>query len=525
MHRKLFFIAVLVCAALFQAGAADTYEEREGSGLEIMSEPSNAKVYINGIERGYTPLSLPNLMPGSYVVWLVKETYADRQVMVTVPQKGRVVISLDMERATGMVMIHPQKAPGVPSSVPFEPEIYVDGEYQQGGALALHVGFRNIRVRAFGFDDVSKTIAVQQGTSEVIELEMKPALYSLGNAGIRRSRFNPANSGSLGTTECTFEVSAPGKGVLRIMNSQGAEVYSMELGPFTTWSQNVIWNGRTRDGTIVPDGTYTINIDTESIPWDDRPLVKQSAALSVVVDSSISIFPETMASAKSGLLFAAGTDILPRGSFQLDALMLFGKPPATEDAWSNLPMAFAFRVSPVSFLEAAVSLNITPEFGSSSVIGVGGSVKWQIMKARELPLGLAAVLSYGWAQEGPMTPFAMGTGPEISIPVSWSFGNSFMAFLTPGLLWSGPDGYPDSGVPGGILSAGFSYRHAIFNTGLSLRTEYLFENRVSLGPVLIGGEIKFFPGPSVFVFSAMAGVSYEDSTWGGFGGIGIGFIQ
>jgi hypothetical protein len=233
-----------------------------------------------------------------------------------------------------------------------------------------------------------------------------------------------------------------------------------------------------------------------------------------------------MASAKSGLLFATGTDIIPKGSFQFDAMLLFGKPLSADKAWSNLPLAFSLRFAPFDFLEAALSLNVTPEFGNGTIVGIGGSVKWQILNHAGAPgpLGLAAVLSYGWAQEGPITPFAMGTGVDVSIPVSLSFG-ALTAFITPGALWAGEKGFPDSGVPSAILSAGISYRHSIFNSGISIRTEYLFENGISMGPISVGGEIKFFPKPSVFVISAMGGITYEDNSFGGFGGIGIGFIQ
>ncbi len=525
-HRKIFFIAVFLCAVFSQAAFADRYEEQEGSGLVVMSDPSNARVYINGIERGHSPLSLPDLMPGSYMIWLVRETYESRHVVVTVPRRGRIVVSLDMKKALGTLIVRPKKAPDVPSWVPFDPDIYVDGEYQIKHTLSLPVGFQNVRVRAFGFEDAAVTVRIVQDRTRIVELEMKSALYSMSDAGLRRNRFNPANSGSLGTVECVFTVSAPGRGRIGIMNGQGTEVYSQNLEVFTSWSQTVRWDGRDNAGMVVPDGSYIINIDTESIPWNEDPPLTQSVSLPVEVDSSIQIFPETMASAKSGLLFAAGTDILPQGSYQLDALMLFGKPLTAKKAWSNLPLAFSLRFSPLDFLEASLSLNVTPEFGSETIIGIGGSVKWQILSQNGgLPLGLAAVLSYGWAQEGPITPFVMETGLDISLPVSWTFGNSLAVFITPGVLWAGEKGYPDSGIPSGVLSAGIAYRHAIFNSGLSVRTEYFFEDGMNLGPVSFGGEIKFFPRPSVFVISVMAGFSYEKNSWGGFGGIGIGFIQ
>lgn len=527
MHKKrIFILLLLLCVIFLQKTFADAYEERDGKGLLVMSNPSNVRVFINGIDRGYTPLSLPDISPGSYIIWLRRETYEDRRIAVTVPRQGRIVVSLSMEKSVGTLMVRPEKAPDVPYWLPFDPDVYVDGTPYSGYVLSLPVGYHSILVKAFGFEDGSASVFVMQDRIRVLELEMKLASYSMSDANNRRSRFNPANSGLLGMTECIFEVNAPGQGRFTVTDSWGTEVYSMDLKPFTSWSQHVYWDGRNHEGIIVPDGTYTIKIDTESIPWDNKPPTKQNLGFFVEVDSSIQIFPETMASAKSGLFFAPGTEILPQGSFQFDTLMLFGKPPTAANAWSNLPFAFSFRVSPLDFLEMVLSLNVTPHFGADTIVGVGGSAKWKIIsKTDKLPLGLAAVLSYAWAQEGHITPFAMGTGADISMPVSWSFGDSLAIFLAPALLWAGESGFPNSGIPNLVAASGLSFRQSIFNSGLSVRTEYLFDNGIKLGPLSIAGEIKFFPAPSVFVFSAMAGITYENNSWGGFGGIGIGFIQ
>jgi hypothetical protein len=530
MFRKFFLITIFFAVIFLQAVFADSYEDREGRGLVILTEPSNAKVYINGIEWGRTPLTLPELMPGSYVIQLEKESYEDRQIVVRVPRHSKIVVSLDLEKAMGTLIVQPKKAADVPAWLPFKPEIYVDGEYQSGSAISLPIGFQHVLVRAFGFDDASETVLITQDRTKVLELLMQPASFHMSNVRIRRNRFNPANSGSLGISELVFEVNAPGNGTLKVTNNIGDEVFSATLNSFTSWSQSAIWNGRNNYGEIVPDGIYTIKVDAESIPWNENPPIQQSATLSVEIDSSIEIFPESFASGKSGLLFAAGTNILPKGSYQLDALMFFGKPLTSENAWSNLPLAFSFRYAPLDFLEAAVSLNVTPEFGNETIIGAGASAKWQIFNKNKLavPLGFAAILSYGWAQEGPVTPFAMGTGVGLALPVSWTFGDdcsALSASLSPGILWAGESGFPESGTPSGILSAGIAYRRSIFNSGISLRTEYFFENGISLGPVTLGGEIKFFPQPSVFVISAMAGIVYDKNSFGGFGGIGIGFIQ
>jgi hypothetical protein len=53
-----------------------------GSGLVIRSDPSHAQVYIDGIERGYTPLTLGNFAKGDYGIRIRKEGYEDRRIIL-----------------------------------------------------------------------------------------------------------------------------------------------------------------------------------------------------------------------------------------------------------------------------------------------------------------------------------------------------------------------------------------------------------------------------------------------------------
>jgi hypothetical protein len=551
MDRGKYFLWILwlgFCCSLFSV-AGDTYEEVEGSGLVLRSEPTGARVYINGIERGLTPLFLENISPGFYSIRITKEGYEDRRFRVTVEASGRLLVSITLEKARGLVLIRVDRSAGSPpeEKLPLIPVIIADGEKVSGPVLNLPVGWRTIRVRAFGWEEAVKTVYVSRGYTRELPLELVPASFRLSGATLSRRRFNPANAGSLGTTELEFEVSAAGYGMVTIEDVQGDRVFSRDLTVFDTWSQKLLWDGRSRNGQALPDGSYRILIETWSVPWDNSEPIYQKAELSVLIDSSISIHPISVLSGLGGLLFAPVPETIPRGSFQMEGGLLFGRAPAGGDPWNSLPYADAFRLAPVENVELAAAMNVLPVFGSDTVVyGALGSVKWQFFRSQGgFPLDMAGGLSYGWMQEGSLSPFGAGAGVQLFFPIAYWPDPRFSCTLTPALIWTGEEGYPSEAVPRILLSAGGLFTSGYLMAGISIRSEYRFRGSATdpphavdspaaarlfpkfaswFGPLLIGAEFRIFPPPSNLVFSILGGGWFFNGEAGAFGGFGIGLI-
>lgn len=57
-------------------------------GLEIVSAPAGAKVYLDDKEVGITPVTISSAAAGEHTVRLVKDGYSERIVQATVPAKG-----------------------------------------------------------------------------------------------------------------------------------------------------------------------------------------------------------------------------------------------------------------------------------------------------------------------------------------------------------------------------------------------------------------------------------------------------
>jgi hypothetical protein len=363
---------------------------------------------------------------------------------------------------------------------------------------------------------------VGENTVQNLDFNLKPAIFRIVNASLARPVFNPGNAGSLGMTDINFEVTAPGRGTLSVFNSLGELLFARELGPFSTWSQSSSWNGRDRWDDILPDGVYSVALKLESIPWDDSPPVQETITLKAELDSSREIRPLTFFSGLSGLLFAPGPGLLPPGSFQVEGGLLFGSPPNAGSPWKSLPFAAAFRFSPLPRLEISAALDVLPMYDADILTGFGSAAKWVFFNPAETTkFGFAAGASFAWAAKTAATPFGMGSGIELFFPLELDTG-AFSFLLTPACIWTSDEGFPWDPAPRLLLSGGAMYRMTYVSTALSARSEFDFSGGDP--SVMIGGEVKFFPPPSSFVFSVMGGVWVKGGSLGGFGGVGIGMI-
>ena len=509
----------------------DTYTELAGRGLFIDTVPSGATVFIDGVERGTTPFEISSIRSGEYTIRITKEGYIERRFNVVIRLDSRLEVLLDLEESSGQLLLELHVDTAVLASLPLNPAISIDGAafplpdfnadsvYQH--TYSLRAGWRTITIEAFGWERINRRIFIEEGSIHRLELFFIPAVFEISNVILRRERFNPHNSGALGRTEINFTVNAPGRGLLELFDPQGAVIHSQTLGPFNTWQQQLIWDGRNDSGVIVSDGTYTIKLSA----WGEGTEDVQNIALELHIDSSLIFRPLSLASASSGLLYAASPETLPVHSFQIEGSFLGGSFFMLE-AGKNLPFALGFRMSIMENLEIAASLNVNPGFSADTDWGLGTSLKWLFFP------GIAAELSYGWASYGPYTAFGMGTGLALRLPFMYRIlqgkteADSIISFdllLSPYILWAGEDGYPDSIIPRLGIGAGLLFCYGSTSIGTSLRWDYEPVERTP-GPLISALEFKFFP--SNFILSVTGGYWYstDRKDKGFFGGAGLGVM-
>jgi hypothetical protein len=520
--KNIFFALLFLPLSVW----ADTYDEVEGTGLYVNSVPEGAKVFIDGVERGQTPLSLSTLRNGEYSVRVNKEGYVDRRFRVVIRTKSRIEVTVDLEKAKGELLLEIKKDPLAPEDLAFDPAVYVDGTRVYDTILSLEIGWRSVSAEAFGWEKRTETVYIGERDLRRLELVLKAADFAVSGIAQKRKRFNPGNSGALGATELSFSISAPGAGKFEVFDSSDVLVFSKELGPFKTWSQNVSWNGRDLHGTKLPDGEYNLRLSV----WQDEaaPIVRD---YTVELDASIEIRPLSALSSIGGLFFSASPETLPAGSYQIEGALLFGKSFFDGPVWKSLPLVITMRASPLDRLELAGSLGITAQFGNDALLHGGVSAKWAFFRLGESPAGLGAVVSYGWAGKGPYTIFGMGTGAGLSFPVSLRILQSptLDLLFSPGFLWAGSSGHPESWVPRLAAGGGILFRYKSFSGDLSARWDYAPpDSQVdgagsgASGPFMSAPELKF--SPSNLIFSLSGGIWHWKDNTGGFFGLGLGVL-
>jgi hypothetical protein len=526
--KKIAFATTLFFVLLFLPlfAHADTYDEVEGTGLYVNSVPEGAKVFIDGVERGQTPLNLGALRNGEYSVRVSKEGYVERRFRVVLRTRSRIEVTVDLEKAKGELFLKVKKDPEAPEDLAFDPAVYVDGTRVYDTILKLETGWHSVSVEAFGWEKRTETVYIGERDLRRLELVLKPSDFSVSGITQKRRRFNPDNSGALGSTELSFSVSASGAGKLEVFDSADVLVFSRALGPFRTWSQELSWNGRDLRGAELPDGVYTLRLSV----WEDEaaPIVRD---YTVEMDASIEIRPLSAFSPISGLFFSASPETLPRGSFQIDGTLLAGKP-LLEEAWKSLPLAITLRVSPLDRLELAGSLGVKAQSGDDALLDGGASAKWRFFRPGEGPagLGIAAAFSYGWARRGPYTVFGMGTGAGLFFPISLRILQSpaLDLLFSPGLLWAGASGHPEGMVPRLAAGGGILFRYKSFSGGLSAHWDYAppgadgSGSAGTLGPFMSALELKF--SLSNLVLSLSGGIWHWENSTGGFFGFGLGVL-
>jgi hypothetical protein len=518
----LFALFCLVAALSF--ALPDKVEEREGTGIEIVTDPENADVFIDGIRKGKTPLDLSDLKSGAHSLEIQKEGYRPRQEMILVKETGKLSIYLELRSTTGKasVTVRPARGRAELASAPFEAEVTIDGVRKSVGVIELTAGLHTVKASAFGWVDQIRSVRVETDAFIILDMELAPAEFRVSQLGASRRRFNPMDGGKLGSTAIGFLVSAPGSGQVTITSKSGAVVFSDELAPFTTWKQEFEWNGRDAAGEPLADGEYTVVIRAVSVPLAGKQASIEVDRLTVSLDSSVAVRAASVAAGIAGTLYAPQARLLPSGSFQIEGSLLFGD--SYDGAIGDAPpFALGLRFAPADRWEAAAAVNIIGASSEDSTTSVALSVRRAILSASgRSPFSAALALRYGWLSEGESTPFATPSGIEVDLPLELGepSDRGFFLGVSPGLRWSGNT--LGASTPLAVFAAAAGRRSSGYVAALSAKTEREFSG--GDGPLFIGAEARFFPPPSTLVYGLSAGARFQDGDRGFSGGLSFGIL-
>ena len=500
--------------------ALEEPEEPEEPGLTVRSDPSGARVFLNGVFVGTTPLTLTELTNGIYEVRLVKTGYRTQVARVSY-RGGTSTLDADLEPITGFIHVLP---------VPATAQVTIDGNTVVDGFAEVLIGSHRVSVRQFGFDELQRTVTVLEDRVTTVAAELSPAAFAISDLRVNRAVFNPANPGVLGQVRIAFRVTTFGSGTVNVLDPEGTTIYSAMVGPFDTWDQTLTWDGRDESRRPVADGQYTVTVAGRARDDDSQVLL---TGPQLTVDSSRIITMRSLWNGLSGTLFAPTAEVLPALSFSAGLLAAAHKGSlGGGDVGVRIPTTFGVRLGVGGNMEVSTLVSTViwaADAESTPIPSATLALKWALLpRDPRRSLSAAAALRATYSDAPYTDSFTTFHGVGLSLPVSLHAG-PLVFTAAPELMVS--TARPYDGDAGGLVTWAYGRAGIILDRGslvtaisTAVRTD-AHPNLFSLAQDLslkVGAELHWMlPGTPVSL--SVIGAGEFSSTEVYFGSAGGGF--
>ncbi|MGB7788902.1 PEGA domain-containing protein [Methanoregula sp.] len=208
-----------------------TYPPVQSGTIYAQSSPVGAAIYMNGNFYGYSPVTIPNLVPGSYSMKASLNGYTpDTQIVyVYAGQTATYYPALQQSppapHSTGTVTV---------TSNPDHVLVYVDGSYQGKGPLTvtLFPGSHTFRLTLTGYNDYTANVYVNAYTNQNLNAIMAPAVY--GTIAVT------SMPGASVYMDSTYQGTIPSSGTLTLYNvANGNRLIKVSAGGYNDWINSV----------------------------------------------------------------------------------------------------------------------------------------------------------------------------------------------------------------------------------------------------------------------------------------------
>jgi hypothetical protein len=474
-------------------------------------------VYVDGIERGLTPLSIDSISPGVHTLRLTKDRYNDWSAQIAVSARKRLDAYIELAPLMGKIAVNIHGDTGQEQD--FRPSVFLDGVEQEEREFNAEAGWRAVKVSLFGWEDAQKTIFIGANESIALDFELKRASFTLKDLQISHSTFNPYAMGARGVIAVDFTVSAAGDGCFKVFDGANNEVFSSTFDRFRQPDQRYVWDGKDNGGNTLNDGGYTLKIEAE----DSENEESFSLAAAVQIDSSLDDTPAALSSAQAGMFFVPAASTQSKGSFQIETGIIVGKPLGEGASFDTLLFSAAFCFTPLDSWQFAGAVNIRPDNDGAASPAAAGTVKRQMRKPDGLAPGVAAAVSYGWVMDGFESASGIKSGLQAQIPLSWRAGRRVWLHLTPAVLWTGKNGALSEALPRLVFSEGILCHFGLISAGLSAQSVVgLTSGLEGFSPAALSAELHFTPPRSNLSIGLQAGAFFNNNDTGCSGGLFVG---
>lgn len=251
----------------------DRILKAEDTILEIQTNVSGVEVYINDFYVGRSDIELKGYRPGFYLVELRKYGYERERFWVEVRPGRRQTYYVNMQLIVGYTTL---------TGIPDKAKVYVDGSYTSYDyrkCFSSVPGNHRVVIKCFGYKDYTLSVVVDAYENYEYPVEMELADFEILNFRVSRAVINPEYKNSIGSTEIEFSVTASEPVNLEIQNESGEVVFEYSWSGFTKAEQSLSWNGRGIAGEKLPDGVYTVSIESEHFIFNEKVTIDKTTSI------------------------------------------------------------------------------------------------------------------------------------------------------------------------------------------------------------------------------------------------------
>jgi len=314
--------------------------------IYAQSSPAGAAIYMNGALQGYSPITIPNLPPGTYSMKASLSGYTPDTQLVDVytGQTATYYPNLQQSppppRSTGTVSV---------TSTPYAALVYADGNYQGKAPLTvtLYPGTHNFRVSLPGYNDYTTSVYVTANTNQKLNAVLNTAVF--GTVSIS------SMPGATVWMDSNNKGAIPSSGTLTLSGiTSGNHVFKITASGYNDWINTVYIqpNAVTPvSATLIPSGGQPAPVSSTG----GINIVSTPPGAEILIDNLFRGYtPSTLDGIKAGQ-----HQVLLKYTGYIDYSTT-----ATVNAGQTTPLAVGMQAAPAP----------TPESAPSLALVVGGIV-------------------------------------------------------------------------------------------------------------------------------------------------------
>jgi len=206
------------------------------------SHPQRAKVYLDNVYKGVTPLNLDRVTAGQHRIKLVKTGYQDWSSYISVSPSRTTTVSADLVPlpAYGLISVYCNQG---------NAKIYLDGSYKKRSSANKSVEIKNVRkgyhellITKDGYEDWISTIMVATNQTRMVSAYLVPEISYDGSIAVY-CNVNGAKIFVNGTYKTTTSSSQPK--ILEEFRERTYEITLIKDG-YRTWVEDIwVYTGET----------------------------------------------------------------------------------------------------------------------------------------------------------------------------------------------------------------------------------------------------------------------------------------